>query len=274
MYWKDVWRFINSNEYEFKYPGKYGAKGEKRGKKKKATPQQIKKQNQLNREKKMRRLIKANFRPNDLWCTLKYPKGARPPIGQAKKDLKNFLSRMRTSRKKKGEAFKFICRKEIGDHGGIHIHILINRSGKKLDTDIEVQEAWRVGRVNFTTIHEFGGYKDLADYIVKPLDEEECEQLSLFSEKDKKELRCYSTSRNLIRPEPERSLFRRRTVRKLIEEGPKPTPGYYIDKNSIVSGVNRYTGMSYLHYTEVRIKEIRSGIDDDPQERDRIWNSG
>ena len=39
----------------------------------------------------------------------------------------------------------------------------------------------------------------------------------------------------------------------MIEDGPKPTPGDYIDKSSIVSGVNKYTGMSYLYYTEIKI---------------------
>lgn len=270
MYWRDVWRFINSNEYEFKYPGKYGAKGEKRAKRKKATPEQVRKQNQANREKKIRRLIKKNFRPNDLWCTLKYPEGARPSLEQVKKDLKNFLERMRKKRKKRNVIFKFIYRIDIGEYGGVHIHVLLNRSNKKPDTDIEVQEEWKAGRVNYESIYELGGYKKLADYITQEPSEEEYEQLSLFPKEEQKKFKSYSTSRNLIRPEPERSEYRRRTVRKLIEEGPKPTPGYYIDKNSIVSGVNRYTGMSYLHYTEVRIKEIRSGL---PLEREEEWNT-
>lgn len=269
MYWKDVWRFINSNEIEYKYPGKYGAKGEKRAKRKKATPEQIKKQNQANKEKKLRRLIKANFVPYDLWCTLKYPKSVRPPIEQVKKDIRDFLDKMRKSRKKKGELFKFIYRLEIGKHGGIHIHILINRSEKKPDTDIEIKKAWKPGSVYWTTIYEYGGYSDLANYIVKEPEEEDG-QLSLFKEEEQKKFRSYSPSRNLVHPEPERSEYRRRTVKRLIEEGPEPTPGYYIDKESLVCGVNRYTGMSYLRYTEIRINEIRSGV---PEEGKRIWNS-
>lgn len=260
VYWRDVWRFTNSNEYEFKYPGKYGAKGEKRAKKVKATPEQIKKQNQTNREKRVRRMIKANFLPNDLWCTLKYPEGTRLPVEQIKKDLKTFLEKMRKGRKKKGEPFKYICRMEIGELGGIHVHILVNRSEKKPNTDIEIQQAWTFGNVDWKILHEAGGYKKLADYIVKPPNEEEAEQLSLFPEEEKKKLKSYSTSKNLIRPEPERDKYTRRTVRKLIEEGPKPTPGYYIDQETVDFGKNPYTGMSYLHYTEVRIKEIHSGM--------------
>ena len=88
MYWKDIWRFKNSVEYEIKYKGKYGAKGEKRAKRKKATPEQIKMQNQRNREKNVRRLIKANFGENDYWITLKYPKGTRLKIEDVKKHMK------------------------------------------------------------------------------------------------------------------------------------------------------------------------------------------
>jgi hypothetical protein len=47
-------------------------------------------------------------------------------------------------------------------------------------------------------------------------------------------------------------------MKKLIDEGPKPTPGYYIDVESIYYGVNKYTGMSYYQYTECRIEEIKS----------------
>ncbi|MBU5331440.1 hypothetical protein KQI61_04460 [Anaerocolumna aminovalerica] len=256
-YWKDVWEFPNSNEYEYKYAGNYGAKGEKRGKRKKATPEQIKKQNQSNREKKMRRLIKANFKSEDMWNTLKYPKGTRKPLGEILKHKKAFLALMRKEYKKHGEVLKFICRIEIGKHGGIHIHILVNRL-RGMDTDVLIQKCWEHGRVNHESIYEHGGFKKLASYIVKQPDEEMEKQLSLFPDEEKKQLLSVSTSRNLIRPEPERTVYRRRTVRKLIENGPEPTPGYYIDKESIHYGVNPYTGMSYYHYAEYRIKEINS----------------
>ena len=65
-YWLDTWSFPNSIEYEYKWEGKYGAKGEKRCRKVNITPEQIRKQNQMNREVRVRRLIKANFYPEDL----------------------------------------------------------------------------------------------------------------------------------------------------------------------------------------------------------------
>lgn len=255
-FWLDTWNFTNSIEYEYKFVGNYGAKGEKRAEKKKATPEQIKKQNQLNKEKRMRRVIKANFLAEDYWMTLKYPEGTKKKLEEIEKDLRNFLARMRQAYKKAAEMFKWIYRMEIGKHGGIHIHILLNRINGKVNTDLMVKKIWHHGSVNYQTLYESGGYKKLANYIVKPPNEECYEQLSLFEEVDQKKLIKYSSSRNLIRPEPERRVYRRWTVKRLIEEGPKPTPGYYIDPESVVSGVNRYTGMSYLQYTEYRINEI------------------
>lgn len=257
-YWLDTWSFQGSREYEYKWQGKYGAKGEKRNKKIKPTPEQVRKQNQLHKEKTVRRLIKANFLPGDLWVTLKYPAGRRKPVWEVKKDFNNFIDSMRGKYKRRGHIFKFISRLEVGERGGIHIHIIIPRI-RGSDTDLLVQKSWKHGRVNFASIYEEGGYEKLASYITKPPDEEIEKQLSLFPEEEQKEFVRYSCSRNLVRPQPERKIYQRWTVRKLVEEGPKPTPGFYIDKNSIHSGVNSFTGMTYLHYTEYRIGTDRGG---------------
>lgn len=40
-----------------------------------------------------------------------------------------------------------------------------------------------------------------------------------------------------------------------MTEGPKATPGYYIEKDSVVQGVNEVTGMSFLYYTEKLLVE-------------------
>lgn len=54
------------------------AAGQIREKKRKATPEEIKKHNQWKRERDVRRLIKWNFRERDYWITLTYPKDYRP----------------------------------------------------------------------------------------------------------------------------------------------------------------------------------------------------
>lgn len=256
-YERDKYIFHNSNEYEYKYKGRYGAPGEKRGKKKKPTPEQIAKQNQINRENRLRRKIKANFLPDDIWITLKYPKGTRKLLGEVKKDFTRFIRRMRRWYRKRGAVFKYVYRIEIGKQGGIHIHILINRIRGDPAVELLLEDAWDPGAVYRTSIKEYGGYRALAAYIVKKPDEEVTKQLSLFPVKEQKQLREYNCSRNLKEPKHQRSRASHWTMRRLLENGPRPTPGYYIDQDSIVSGVNPYTGMSYYRYTEVRIHQIR-----------------
>lgn len=257
-----IYPFRDSTEYEYGYTGEYGAKGERRAPRAKPTAEQMEKQNQYNRENRVRRLIKANFRPNDLWMTLKYPAGTRKTPGEVRKDVSAFLSAMRRAYKKRGEAFLFIIRMEVGRNGGIHIHILLNRPDSMPDTDRLVQAKWKYGRVNYESIYETGGYRKLAAYIVKKPAEEIEGQLALFPEGERKAFCSYSSSRNLVRPQPERRSYSRRTMRKLVEQvrtqgRPEPSPGYYIDMESVRCGVNPYTGMSYLHYTECRIRTER-----------------
>ncbi len=256
-YWKDFYTFLNSIEYEFKWAGNYGARGEKRTPREKPTPEQIKKQNQKNREIRMRRILKANFTEDDLWVTYKYPKGTRKTIKEVMEDMEVHRRQLRYKRKKSGQPYKWICRIEIGKQGGIHVHMVINRVRGE-PTDRLIRDKWKKhGTVHFENLYEEGGFEALAEYIVKPPPEEMEGQLSMFSQEERKQLVKYSCSRNLIRPKPQRKHYSRWTVKKLIEEGPRPTPGFYIDKNSIVTGVNKFTGMSYLRYTEVRIKPIK-----------------
>lgn len=257
MYGCKIYRFKNSNEYGYHYKGNYGAKGEKRAPRKKATPEQVARQNQRNRVNKIRRLIKLNFSTRDYWCTLKYPKGERPSVKTVKKDFGAFIRRMRQKYSKLKEELKYIYRMEIGRLGGVHIHILINRI-ENAQTDMLVKESWKPsegGSVNYQLLYEQGGFEELAEYIVKKPDEEQNKQLSFFDEEEQKQFCKYNRSRNLKEPVPEKKEYTRRTMRKIIDQGPAPTPGYYIDKNSIRCGVNPYTGMSYLYYTENRIKE-------------------
>lgn len=260
MYAKDSWYLLNHVEHEFKYPGNYGARGEKRKKKSKPTPEQIRKQNQYNREVKYRRLLRANFLPGDFWVTLKYRRGTRKTPEQLAADKKKFLDYLRKEYKACGEILKWVCRMEIGKRGGLHIHFVINRLSGQTDTDLLIRKAWRrvteSGSIDYTTIREEGGCENLAGYLVKQVSEEIEGQLELFEMKEQKKLLSVSSSRNLIRPVPVRKKYAHWTMRRILKEGPKPTPGYYIDPDSIIQGVNRFTGLSYYKYTEVRIQPL------------------
>lgn len=253
---------------EYIFAGNYGAKGEKRAPRTKATPEQIEKQNQANKIKRVRRTIILNFHPWDLWMTLKYPRGTRKTSKEVLEDVQKWTERLRDRYKKAGEQLKWIRRIEIGRYGGIHVHILINRPRSIKNIDLVCRELWGRAGINFQSLREEGGYEPLAAYLCKKgTGDKEIEgQLSFLPEEDRKRCLSYSTSKNLIRPEDvtKKKKYSHWTMRKIIQEGPKPRPGYYIDKNSIRTGVNRYTGMSYFSYTEIKINNRwdRPDIDD------------
>lgn len=259
MYWRDTFKLVSRNEIEIKFPGNYGAKGEKRAKPIKRSPEVIEKQNQRNRETYVRRLILLNFKAYDHWCTLKYPAGTRfNDLKTVNKDFGNFIKSLRGFYKRRGEELKYIYRFEIGEKGGVHIHILVNRI-ENGDSDKLIEKAWKPGSVFFENLKDKGDVDQLAVYIVKKK-KESYKQLSLFEEDDRRKLSTYNCSRNLIKPKAERKFYRNRTVRKIINEGPKASKGFYIDKDSIKTGKNVYTGMSYIRYTELRLENSEEKI--------------
>ena len=146
-YWHDIYRFDNSIEHELKFAGKWGAKGEKRQKKKKLTPEQGAKNNQRAKETRMRRTMKANFHPKDLWCCCKYPAGVRLTVEEVKNDKTNFLKILRQEYRKRGSPLKWIGRLEVGERGGIHFHILINRLWTE-QTDAIIADAWDLSLIH------------------------------------------------------------------------------------------------------------------------------
>lgn len=258
---KDVYRYGPYIEYEYKYAGRYGAKGEKRAPKKRASPEQIQKQNQRNKEKIVLRKLRYNFKSGDLWVTLKFPKGTRMKAEQLKEIWNRFYGRLKYQYKKRGQELKFIYRMEIGAKGGVHIHLAVNRLEGTPGASEVINRIWNQfgKRLNYTPLYEDGHFKELADYIVKPLEKEAVEgQLYLFGEEEDMEVFShYGCSRNLKLPQVEHHEYKKRTVRKLVEEGPVPTPGYYIDRDSIRFGENPYTGESYYYYTEIRLDKYQ-----------------
>ena len=105
-YKKDIYRFNNSNEIEIAGLYNYGARGEHREKREKPTPEQVAKQNQMNREKRMRRLLKKNFKRGDWWLTLKYPAGTRKSLEEVQEDLKKFIRNTSAAYKRRGCPFQ------------------------------------------------------------------------------------------------------------------------------------------------------------------------
>lgn len=259
-YRRKTYKLGPCNELEYTWAGNYGAKGEKRNPRAKPTPEQIEKQNQINREIRMRRLLILNFVPGDYWVTLKYKAGYRPEPEKVIKDTGNFIRRLRNRYKERGQPLKFVLRMEIGKFGGAHIHIVLNEIG---GTGRLIAKEWakvqQNAGVNIQYLRDDGDYDALAKYITKKPKGQALEQISMFEPNEQKQFMKYSCSRNLIRPEPEVKEYSHWTMARILRDGPEPTPGYYIDKSTIVQGINKFTGYSYLRYTERRLEERKRG---------------
>lgn len=229
------WDFGDSIEVEENYTGRYGAPGEKRIAKKKLTSKEMQEKNQRNREKKMRRLIKANFKENDYWITLTYERGSRPEVDELQKDLREFIRKVRERYRKADCELKWIARMEIGSRGGPHLHVLLNRIQTECTTtDLIISACWRDGGAYPKMLYKAGGFKDLADYIVKPKQKHEPDIL-----------KRYSRSRNLkiINPKVEKMSG------KEWRKDPIPPKGFYLDKSSYWEGICGFTGRLSRSYT-------------------------
>lgn len=254
MFVRDIYRSESIDEIEIKFLGQYGRRGEKRAPRRKPTQEEIRRNNQRNREKYVRRLIQLNFKEGDWWLTFTAKKGAFTTTAQLVDACRKLRRKLRRIYKKLGEEFKYIYRLEIGERGGLHFHILINQiDGLSLE---QIKEIWRAcggWSVNIQPTYQDGGYKDLAEYICKEPPAEYKGQISM-SHYEIETLCRYQPSRNLKKPERERKIFRRRTVEKMIRDGIKPTEGYVLDKDSIEIGVNPYTGWSYINYRQYKVR--------------------
>lgn len=234
-------------QIEKSYPGNYGAPGQTRGKKRKKTPEDIKRQNEKNRWRRLQRIILANFHEGDWHLILKYRPGERPDTyEEAKAHRRKFLDRMREAYKKAGIPFKWIIVTERGKKGGVlHHHLVIEdvrRDG--IDTVKLVKKLWTYGNEFFSSLYENGEYEQLAQYIVKSETKEECGWCT------------YSRSRNLIIPQPDVEMI----PHKRWRNPPVAPKGWYVVQDSIWNGENKVTGLPVQHYT---IKKLFPGRGED-----------
>lgn len=161
-------------------------------------------------EKKLYRTIYSNFQRNDLYITLTY--ATEPTYEQAKKNISNFIRRLKRRYKKLGKELKYIYTTEYRMKR-IHHHLLCSRGL----TRKEIEEVWSLGIISHYAFQFFdGGFEDakrLAAYFVKEALPAVREGLQKFR---------WIGSKNLKRP---RILYR--TIRsKRWKEKPKAPKGY------------------------------------------------
>lgn len=221
---------------------KFEGKNQKREAKNQKTTEQMEEQNYRNAVKKLTRLLNCNFSDGDLWVTLTYRKNKRPTPKEAKRLIENFIGRMRYGFHKKREELKYITVTEYKNKA-IHHHLVINNPDG-INTVKLLQEKWKkYGIVHIKPLYSNGQYKELAEYMVK-------ETRETFREQDGGKMQRWSSSRNLKKPK----VYYRTVKAATWNPQPKPKKGYHIDTDSIVNGVNAWTGRRYQSYTMIRLE--------------------
>lgn len=216
-----------------------------RGGTRKKTSEEIALANMRQAVRKLARKINANFRPGDWHVTLTYRKEARPSPEDAKKIIRQFISRMRGRYRRAGFQFRYILVTEY-ENRAVHHHLIINQvnDGEKTSADW-VRDCWKGnGNPKFVGLYDTGEYQGLAEYLIKETDK-------TFRKSPEKQR--YTCSRNLVEPNPERIT---RTVKKMWELDPKPRKGYYIAPDSIYNGFDRM-GYPYQRYVLIKLKPER-----------------
>ncbi len=240
MYVKRTYNLPGSVEVEKLHTHKYHKKGQKRNQKSDPSPETVKKYNLRRQMDYLRRLIKLNFK--DGWhMVLTYDKNNRPEAQLAKKQLTNFLNRMRYHMRKAGYELKYITVTEY-ENKAIHHHVIINDMPGLIRL---VGKQWWHGQANFTAIYEGEDVSTLAEYLIKETDK-------TFREDDVHGTR-YNPSRNLEKPTYTEEIIKANTFRK----EPVVPDGYVLDRDSFVYGVSEVTGYEYQRYT---LKKIVSGM--------------
>lgn len=237
-YKKKTWEFRRAIEIMEYHTGRYGAPGQKREKKKKATKEDMEKVNQYTKERKARHRLRTYFYKNDYFSCLTYKVEERPPdMKAAKKDWSNALDVIRREYKKRGEQLFWMRNIEVGTKGAWHIHLIINRIS---DTDVILKKAWTKGKVVNQLLYEQGEYKELAAYITKtPKTDNRLKETA------------FDASRNMPLPEPKEKIYLHwKTWNKI-----KIPEGYYLDPESIHEGENPTNGYPYRTYTLLKLGE-------------------
>ena len=153
--------------------------------------EQVQAVNRRNQQKHMRRLVNANFGAGDLLLTLTYDRDAQPADeGQAQKDIRNFLKRLRRKRERLGlEPLKYIYTTEttVGLLGRrYHHHLIVNGGIDRAD----VEALWQGGNCNSRIARpDAYGLSGWAHYMIKQKETQE-----------KAYRRGFACSRNLKKP--------------------------------------------------------------------------
>lgn len=238
-------------EIEKYYTAKYNKKGGKRKNRVKATTEQQKKINTKVAERRIRLLMNENFGYGDYHVVLGYRRNKGDVYRtkeEMKKDIELFLRKLRKEYKRLGLVLKYIHVMEIGEKGARHHHLVIN----KIDIGI-LQECWEFGRPQISPLDETGQYAKLAHYFIKYTDK-------TVGTIDAIQGKRWNSSKNLRKPVPEYELISDRDYFRREEKVPQEySRDYYIDKESVESGIHssEYSGYGFYRFILVKSEKTK-----------------
>lgn len=211
------------------------------------TPEQMAKVNERNAQRKLQRLLCANFsRENgDVFVTFTHAEEIDEE--KALKEARNLMDRIKRLRQKKGlEELKYIIVTEKQSQW--HHHVIMN-GGLSFE---ELQKLWgnRGRKMSVSTLDESDGYRGLARYLCeehKPkrggIDDGE----KSVKQPRRKYQRRWKASRNLSKPEVEKH-----TVKRLPSRGePKAPKGYMLLPDSWQYTESRFGIYSYAAFVRI-----------------------
>lgn len=244
-YIKKTCRAGRTKEYEFYYSYRFDQKGGSRKKKANRTPEAQKQVNRRMAEKKLTRLMNANFSGEDYYLTLSYRKEERPDREELNRDIRRLLRKMRKCYRQEGRELKYIWTAEKGTRGAAHIHIVVNGIN---NISQMIRGLWEKGWICIKPLDNSGQYRKLAGYFIKYSDRTMKTEKGFINKR-------YCSSRNLMIPEPEKRIIRGRNVYNHRIEVPA---GWYVDKESIREAWHEVTGYMYFSYTLVQLPDYKS----------------
>lgn len=229
-----MWFPRSAEMWEY-HDAQYGAPGQKRAPRRKATKKEIEAHNRRNREKKCRWKLRANFTPEDVFVTCTCRRDKRPgSMKEMTAMVGGMLKELRKDYRKAGAEMKWIRNIECGSRGAWHVHIVLNKP-ENLDVIAAIKRAWPHGSILIKPMREEGDFEGLAAYLTKTPE----------TDKGLKEAKHWS-SKNLLVPEPKEKVYKR--WKTFDGTDPKMIPkGWYVDKDSIVEGINKY-GFHYRRF--------------------------
>lgn len=239
MYIQNVWSIKGEREVENIFSGRYGKRTPPSGRRA-PTPEEQERINEQQCIRKLRRKIHANFDKDDLFETLTYGRDRRPDPKGAAHELRLLLNRLRGIWKRAGTDLRYIVVTEYKSKS-IHHHLIVNDlpdgTGAK-----KIAQSWsRNGHANTKYLYEDGQYEQLAAYLIK-------ETSKTFRDPNNPSKLRYSCSRNLVTPVAKTRILKRDDW----PEEPRVPKGYYLEKDSLVNGVNKM-GYKYQYYRLIKI---------------------